>query len=267
MTALAAGLGIPPLHEPGSESERRSRRFVWAVAFSVVFHLALVAVLWTYRAELRERFVGDALPIDLSAPPPPFQPMRPTAETEAGGGSPAAAGSQEMRAAPAETPLPAPLVRTVPEAPPTPTVPAPAQAAPQEGPTAAIAGGGGGQAADGAGGHGHGSGSGAGSGDGQELRAGDGSGWQPRWIRQPTRQETRWFYPRREGALPRGWALIRCTITETGRARRCEWLGQSSQGYGEAAVRASQYFRITPREVEGRRVDADLTIRLIFYTD
>lgn len=263
MVAVAGSFGFPPMYEATTPAQRRSRRFVWAAVISIALHAVLLILIWTYRAELRERFTSDDVPVAVLNTPFPAAPV--SADTAEGGESGAAT--------PPPTSLP--VHRTEPRTPPpevSPFVPAPEvpTAASSAVPSSRPADGQvvGGQAVAGAGtgsGAGVGAGAGPGEGAGQGLGAGGGSGWKPRWIRLPSRSEARWFYPGGARSTQEGWAVIRCTITATGRAKRCVAIGQSGPGFGAAAVYASRYFKITPKEVDGRNVAAELDIRLVFY--
>jgi hypothetical protein len=263
MYALAGSFGFPPIFDAATEAERKRRRLMVAVAASVVFHAVLLALLWFNRAELPPMPFADTRPFVSIDPPAAPQPRRPPPPIEE-----AATGGAEAGApAPVRDLPPTPFQPTT-----TPVVSAPENPLVASTPLGAQAEGEGAgglrEAGPGIGaatGEGSGAGPDTGSGAGRGLATSD--GWNPRWLRLPTRSEARWFYPRHNGAKVEGWAVIRCDITETGRAKRCQALSQSAPGFGPAAVHASRYFRITPRRVGGEAVAARLEIRLEFYTD
>ena len=93
---------------------------------------------------------------------------------------------------------------------------------------------------------------------------------RPRWISQPSPEQMARHYPDR--ALERetqGRAVLQCRVTASGQVTACTVAGEtpSSAGFGEAALKVSRYFRMSPqtedgRPVEGASVRVPVTFRL-----
>lgn len=88
----------------------------------------------------------------------------------------------------------------------------------------------------------------------------------PDWRRQPSGEEIGRFYPDRAmRERVDGHSTIRCIVASSGSLRDCYVVDETPAGFGfgEAAVRMSRLFRMTPRMVNGAAVDGgEVTIPL-----
>lgn len=89
----------------------------------------------------------------------------------------------------------------------------------------------------------------------------------PQWLRLPTAGQMERAYP--AAALRdevTGRATIRCGVTVAGTLKNCVTTGQDPAGYGfgPAAVRLSQHFRMKPATVDGKAVEGVVSIPITF---
>lgn len=90
----------------------------------------------------------------------------------------------------------------------------------------------------------------------------------PQWVRQPSAAQMERAYPR--GALTDGTsgrAVLSCRMTGTGAVSGCTVVSETpaGEGFGNAALSLSRYFRLSPRTVDGQAVEgARVTIPLTF---
>lgn len=80
----------------------------------------------------------------------------------------------------------------------------------------------------------------------------------PNWTSRPTASQMSRFYPERAQRLGHsGSASISCTVDATGRLHNCAVSRETpvGEGFGDAALRLSAYFRMSPQIVDGRPID------------
>jgi protein TonB len=80
----------------------------------------------------------------------------------------------------------------------------------------------------------------------------------PTWLKRPGASEFARFYPDREARMGiQGSAIISCTVTAAGSVANCRVTSQSPSdaSFGDAALKLSKYFRMSPQTVDGQPVE------------
>jgi len=93
----------------------------------------------------------------------------------------------------------------------------------------------------------------------------------PTWERRPTAEEIAQFYPEAASEAGQGGRVtLRCRVTREGALVACEIAAEDPPGlgFGEAALRMTRLFRMTPKIVDGQAVDgAPISVPIAFEPD
>lgn len=93
----------------------------------------------------------------------------------------------------------------------------------------------------------------------------------PKWLSRPSPEQMARYYP--TGALEdgvQGRVVLSCRVTVKGTLEACAPVSETpaGQGFGEAALKVSRFFRMSPQMVDGRPVDgASVKVALSFAID
>lgn len=90
----------------------------------------------------------------------------------------------------------------------------------------------------------------------------------PTWLKRPGASEFARFYPDPEARRGiEGRAVLSCTVTAKGSVAGCRVasLSPANSGFGDAAIKLSRYFVMSPRTVDGQAVEGgQVTIPIAF---
>lgn len=93
----------------------------------------------------------------------------------------------------------------------------------------------------------------------------------PTWVKRPGPTEFARFYPDRAQRMEQeGVATITCAVTAAGSLTGCRVVREtpSEFGFGAATLKLAQYFKMSPRTVDGRPVEGgQVTIPIRFNLD
>jgi protein TonB len=237
MIMRAAGAGGGVVHALAlGDGRKKIPAWMWAaVAASALFHVG--AGIWIYQ----QRFV-EAEPIAVPQPPPTIVTMThlppPTTTKEA-----------HPRPIPVHDPKTstdkAPVHLTVPAVPDDPTAKGPPILVLDPPPPGPLTGG-----------------------EGKAVAKGPSVINDPKWLSQPDADAMSRYYPGPAASAGiEGRASISCTVTVRGTLANCAVVSESpgGQGFGRSALRLAQYFRMSPKTVDGQPVEgARVTVPIRF---
>ena len=93
----------------------------------------------------------------------------------------------------------------------------------------------------------------------------------PTWVKRPGPTEFARFYPDRAQRMEQeGTATITCAVTAAGSLTGCRVVRETpdAYGFGAATLKLAQYFKMSPRTVDGRPVEGgQVTIPIRFNLD
>ena len=80
----------------------------------------------------------------------------------------------------------------------------------------------------------------------------------PTWLKRPGADEFARFYPDREQRMGiTGAATISCTVAANGSVNSCRVVSETPVpgGFGQAALKLSRYFKMSPQTIDGKPVE------------
>ena len=90
---------------------------------------------------------------------------------------------------------------------------------------------------------------------------------QPHWKAKPNTPQLLTVYPRRALQLQiAGSSSIHCLVTTSGKLKNCRIASEDppDAGFGKAELALAKYFELEPMTVDGKSVEAEVTVPIRF---